>query len=182
MSDVLGTPATRRFVEYFGELGQRWGLPRDACRVHALLYLVAAPLQEAEIAAATDLDDPATREALAFLLDYQLVIGAASSGWRTGSDPWDMLASGLEQRRRRELPPALTLLRDCHREAVADGATSRTAVRQIARMLELVEGLAALDAQTHRLSPHLIRGIVGASGRAARFVNRAFGTNWRTRS
>jgi hypothetical protein len=35
--------ATHRFVDYFGELGPLWGLPSDACRVHAYLYLVARP-------------------------------------------------------------------------------------------------------------------------------------------
>jgi hypothetical protein len=89
-------------------------------------------------------------------------------------EPWDMLLSGLEERRRREIGPALATLRDCHRAALDDSANDRGMSLRISRLLTLVEDLAALDGQARRLSPRLLRGIVGMSGRAARLADRAF--------
>lgn len=176
MTGEATSPAVARFVDYFGALGQRWGLPAEACRVHAYLYLVARPVPESDLAAALRLDAAAFRDALAFLIEYRMVDRQAPASWRTDGDPWDMLLRGLEQRRQRELPAALSTLRDCHREALAEKAAGRSVAGQIGKVLELVEDLAALDAQAQRLSPRLLRGLVGISGRAARLADRAFRT------
>ena len=168
-------PAVQHFVDYFGELGPRWGLPADACRVHAYLYLVAAPVTEARIRTTLLLDAEQLTAALAFLIDYRMAERLGVARWRTSGDPWDMLLRGLEQRRRRELPAALSTLRDCHREALADGSGGRSTAAQIGKMLSLVEDLAAIDTQARRLSPRVLKGLVGVSGRAARFMDRAFG-------
>lgn len=176
MTAGSATPAIRRFVDYFGELGPRWGLPADACRVHAYLYLLASPTSETEIARALSMHAKSTAAALGFLQEYEMAARAGVSSWQTNGDPWGMLIRGLEQRRRHELPAALALLRDCHREASASKATRRTIAGQIGKMLALVEDLAALDAQVQRLPPRFVRGLVSVSGQAARFLERALGS------
>jgi DNA-binding transcriptional regulator GbsR (MarR family) len=167
--------ANRRFVDYFGELGARWGLPAHACRIHACLYSAARPLSEQTLAQALGLDAAQVADGVAFLLDYRMA-ERTGQGWRTSDDPWAMLAGGLEERRRRELAPALATLGACHREALSDGLTDPAAVRQMGKMLALAESLAALDAQVQRLSPQVLRGLVDVSSRAARFMDRTFGT------
>ena len=167
--------AMQRFVDYFGALGPRWGLPAAACRVHAYLYLVARPVPEGDIAAALELDGAELEEALGFLADYRMAEGSRGAAWHSSGDPWDMLLSGLEQRRRRELPEALSTLRDCHREALAAHDGGRAVAGQMAKMLALAEDLAAIDAGARHLSPQLLRGMVGLGGRAARTVDRIFG-------
>jgi DNA-binding transcriptional regulator GbsR (MarR family) len=169
------TPATQRFVDYFGELGPRWGLQREACRVHALLYLLGRASSEAEIGSALGLEAAACAEALAYLEVYRMVERATDGLWRTGGDPWDMLVSGLEERRRREIGPALATLRACRQAALDDTANDRAVSLRIGKLLALVEDLAALDNQTRRLPPQLLRGLVGLSGRAARLFDRALG-------
>jgi DNA-binding transcriptional regulator GbsR (MarR family) len=166
------TAAMRDFVEFFGEAGPRWGLPKDACRVHAFLYLSARACTETQIAAALSLSDGELREAVAFLADYQLIENAGGQTWRTSDDPWEAMMGGLEARRRREIPAALEALRQCRERAQADGQTPRTAQRQIARMNQLAEDVAAFDRGTQRLSPRLLRGFLALSGRAARLVGR----------
>jgi DNA-binding transcriptional regulator GbsR (MarR family) len=168
-------PAIARFVDYLGELGPRWGLPSDACRVHALLYVTATPMRGETIAHLLSLDDAAVGKALAFLGEYRLVTQAADGGWRTGSDPWDLMLTALNERRRRELPLALATLSECQQALRADGSAGVGPARQIARIRELVENLAAIDAQAQRFSPRTLRGFVEFSGRAAQFMDRAFG-------
>lgn len=179
MTADTSPPAVQRFVDYFGGLGSRWGLPAEACRVHAYLYLVAKPVPEEDIATVLSLEAEQLNNSLAFLVDYRMVNRLGSGRWRTSGDPWDMLLRGLEQRRRRELPSALSLLRECHRDALAEPAATQSVAGQIGKMIELVEDLAAIDAQAKRLSPQIVRGLVGILGRAARIMDRALGPKGR---
>jgi DNA-binding transcriptional regulator GbsR (MarR family) len=174
MSDAQPTLPMRKFVDYFGELGGRWGLDPDACRVHAWLYLLARPSAEGDIATALALDAPAVGRAVAYLAEWQMATRAGDALWSVGSDPWQMLFAGLEARRQRELEPALATLRECRALAARDSTT--TSVRhRIGQVLDLVEDLAAIDLQARRLSPTLVRRMIGLSGSAARFVDRLAG-------
>lgn len=169
------TPAMRGFVDFFGEAGPRWGLPATACRVHAYLYMLARPCLEIDIAAALSLDEPTLRGALDFLADYQMIASVPAGRWRTSADPWDAMFGGLEARRRREMPQALAVLRDCRAQARSDGATPRLAGLQIAKMLDLAEDLVAIDRQAQRLSPQTLRGLLTMSGRAVKMLDRFLG-------
>jgi hypothetical protein len=163
-------PAARRFVDYFGELGSRWGLPAEACRVHAFLYLVGSPADQARICAAIDSSQQAVDEAIAFLLDYRMIHVAGPAAWATGDDPWEMLTGGLAERRRREIEPGLATLRECHRLA---SQGDRGVALRIGKLLTLAEDLASLELQTRRVSPQVLRGLLGLSSRAARLLARS---------
>lgn len=175
MTTAAILPVSRSFADYVGDLGQRWGVPRDACRVHALLYVLAKAASENDLAEALDLKETEFEQALAFLVDYRLVDRVGTAMWRTGTDPWELLIKGLEERRRRELPEALVTLRECHAAAMADTPDERAAAQQIEKMLKLVEDLASLDAHMPRISPQLIGRVISTSGRAARIFDQTFG-------
>jgi DNA-binding transcriptional regulator GbsR (MarR family) len=164
-----------RVVEFLGHLGSRWGLPAEACRVHGYLYLVARPTTEVELGDALDLSDAVLDEALVWLADYRLAERAHPDAWRTDSDPWDLMLRALEERQRRELGPALDLLRECHQAALAERGQRRPVALQIGKLLELVEDLAAINTQAQRLSPTTLRQMVRLGGRATRFIDRTFG-------
>ncbi|TXL80338.1 hypothetical protein FHP25_04710 [Vineibacter terrae] len=175
MSAGTLSPTMRQFVDFLGELGPRWGLQADPCRVHAYLYLVGRPARQADIAAALGLDVDAVAAALAYLTRWRMASPADPDQWQVGGDPWEMLMSGLDERRRDEIAPALATLRACHAGALRDHAGSPSIARRIGAVLDLAEDLAAIDAQARRLSPQVLRRMVGLSGRAARFMDRAFG-------
>lgn len=165
------TAAEALFVDYMGGLGARWGLPEGACRAHALLYLVGRPMTAEDMA---EVAGPAGAEvALGFLADYRMAT-EGPNGWSTGDDPWAMLMSGLAERRRREVEPALTTLRQCQELAAAEGPAGRPAAIRIGRLLALAEDLAAIDAQAGRIPAGLLKGLVGFSSRAARLADRVF--------
>ena len=166
--------ATARLIDYLAELGPRWGLPADACRLHGYLYLMARRVPEPALGRALGLDEQTVTGALAWLQDYGLVDGGAD-GWRTGTDPWELVLTALAERRRRELAPALDLLRDCHRAALADGGDGPVVGAQIGKLRDLAEDVAAIDMQGQRLSPQTLRRIVGLGGRTARLIDRTFG-------
>jgi DNA-binding transcriptional regulator GbsR (MarR family) len=164
-----------RVVDFLGELGPRWGLPAEACRVHGYLYLAAKPLHEAELAEALRLSNAVLREALEWLADFGLIERDRSGRLRTEGDPWELMVRGLEERQRREAGPALELLRECRRAALAEGRSQRAVAAQIDKLLQLAEDLSALNAQAQRLSPAALRRMVGLGGMAARFLERTLG-------
>ena len=168
------TPALSESVKYLGELGTRWGLPEHACRVHGFLFLVARPVSRSELANTMEIGDLALDEALQWLTEYGLV-QCSGTDWRTGSDPWDLMLRALEERRRREIGPALEKLSTCQSNARRDTTTEPAVAGQIGKMLALAEDLAAIDAQARRMSPHTLRQIVGVGARAAKLMDRAFG-------
>ena len=172
---MLENKALEQFVLYFGELGMRWGLPSDACKVHAYLYVMGRPFTEKSVLNDLNIEKDKLKLALDFLIDYKMIKQAGELGYLTSEDPWEMLSSGLEERRRRELPLALETLSNCHQESVKKGVFKQTI--QIEKMLKLVESLATLDEQMQRFSPQFLRGFINVSSSAAQFMNRTFGPN-----
>jgi DNA-binding transcriptional regulator GbsR (MarR family) len=166
-------PAMRRLIDFLGELGPRWGLPAEPCRVHGYLYLTARPIETQQITRALGMSAAAVESALQWLVEYRLVERDASGAWRTQSDPWELMMRALEERRQRELGPALALLREC--QGNASGETDRVATLQIGKLVALVEDLAAIDMQARRLSPQMLRQMIGVGGIAARVIGRTFG-------
>lgn len=160
-----------RLIAWLGELGPRWGLPADACRVHGHLYFKAAPASAAELCEALGMEVADVADALDWLARDKLVHEVPPSQWRTSADPWELVTTALEHRRARDLPPALELLRCSRRDAVGDIVLAR----QIGRLLDLVEDLAAIDAQARRLSPAALRGLLGLGGRFARLIGPSAG-------
>ena len=163
--------AMERLLTWLGELGARWGLPADACRVHGWLYLSARAATEAEIAAATEVAPADTRSALDWLADHGLADTDQEGRWRTGDDPWELVMRSLERRRDRELGPALEILQASRRDARANPKLAE----RIDRLLALAADIAAIDAQARRLSSKSLRRLIGAGGRAARLIDQLLG-------
>lgn len=168
-------PSMGRIVDFLGDLGPRWGLPAEACRVHGYLYLAAKPITAAELRHMLDLSGAVLHDALAWLEEYRLVERVHTDTWRTDSDPWDLLVRALEERQRREIGPALALLRDCQQTALLERGPHRAVAAQIGKLLQLAGDLAAINAQAQRLSPRRLRQLVGFGGLAGRFIDRTFG-------
>ena len=163
--------ARQRILDWLADVGPRWGLPAEACRVHGWLYLSGRPADSRQLALATDLLPLQVADALQWLEQHRLAWRQPAGEWTTGADPWELLVRALEVRRERELGPALATLRSAAAEATAGSPLER----RIADLLGLVEDLAAIDAQANRLSPAALRRVIGGAGRAARLIDRAFG-------
>lgn len=159
-------------IDWLGQLGPRWGLPGDACRIHGLLFLVARPAAATEIAAALILEDEAVAEGLTWLSRDHLAV-EGPHGWSTQADPWMLVTQALEARREREMEAALAVREEWDRSWQNDDPVVG---RQARRLFDLVEDIAAIDAGTRRLSPEMMRTMIGLGGRAARLAERAFGS------
>ena len=162
--DSASEAARERLIAWLGELGPRWGLPSDACRVHGHLYLNGEAVSSPELSDKLGMSAEQVDEALAWLASRGLARQESAGPWSTGADPWELVTTALEHRRAHELGPALDVLRVSRRDAAADPILTG----RIACLLELVEDIAAIDAQARRLSPATLRTLLGAGGRVAR--------------
>jgi len=163
------TPAAARIVEWLGELGPRWGLPAQACRVHGLLYLLARPVPVETMAKRLGLDLTEVAQAVEWLANDRLA-RETPAGWATETDPWTLMMHALEVRRVRELVPASEVL-DAWRRG--SGEEDPLVAAQARRLASLVDDVAAFDAGARHLSPATVRRLVGFGGRASRLIDLA---------
>ena len=168
-SAALLTPAAASIVEWLAEVGARWGLPAEACRVHGLLFLLARPLPTSAISEELAVPVAVAEDALKWLRGEGLVDGGAN-GWTTASDPWALVMHSLQRRQRQELAAAQTVLEPWRRP---ESTENPAIARQARALLGLVDDIAAIDAGTRGMSPHLMRGLIGLGGRAARLVGKS---------
>ncbi|MEZ5669467.1 MAG: MarR family transcriptional regulator [Alphaproteobacteria bacterium] len=136
----------RTFVLHWGEMGTRWGVNRSVAQIHALLYLAERPLAADEIVAALGIARSNASNSLKELQAYRLVDlthvpGDRRDHFTARHDPWDMLLAIVDERKRRELDPAIAIIRTCAAEAEADAAISAVARRRLADMQHFLEEL-----------------------------------------
>ncbi len=171
-SAVDVTEPMRRFIDYFGELGPRWGIRAETSMAHALLYLAERPLDRDAVAAGVGIPKPRATAALRDLCGWEMATKGQDGRWRVGGQPWDLLFKALEARRRQEIAPALETLRACSADALADAETTTGVWQRIDGVRVLVEDLAAIDAHAQRLPRTLIPRLVRATGTASRLARR----------
>lgn len=136
------TPITERFVLHWGEMGARWGMNRSVAQIHGLLYLSSKPLSADEIMAALGLARSNVSNSLKELQSWDLVrvthiIGDRRDHFVAEQDPQEIFNRIVEGRKRREIDPTLTLLRDL--SSVAQDEEPGVVQERIDQMLEFVD-------------------------------------------
>lgn len=140
------TPVMQKFVLHWGEMGSRWGVNRTVAQIHALLYLAQEPLTAEDITETLGVARSNVSTSLRELQSWGLVkvvhvLGDRRDHFESMKDVWDIFLVIVEQRKRRELDPTLTTLRDCVLESEADRATAPEIKARIGATLEFLEQL-----------------------------------------
>ena len=137
------TPFQQSFILHFGEMGSRWGINRTVGQVYALLYLSEVPLNADHITDALSISRSNTSMALKELQAWRLVRlqhvpDDRREYFSAPEDIWEIFRTLLVERRRREIDPTLSVLRDVLISPPA-GADEQYAVTRMRDMLELIE-------------------------------------------
>jgi DNA-binding transcriptional regulator GbsR (MarR family) len=156
------TPVMEKYVLHWGEMGSRWGVNRTVAQIHALLYLAGKPLTADEIAETLGVARSNVSTSLKELQSWGLVKllhvkGDRRDHFEALSDLWDTFFAIAENRKRRELDPTLTVLREC----VLDGNEDESGPevqRRIEAVAQFLERLLSWYDQIRRLPrPALIK-------------------------
>ena len=140
-------PLTQRFVLHFGEMGSRWGINRTVGQIYALLYVSPKALNADELAEALAFSRSNVSMGLKELQSWNLVRlhhqpNDRREYFRAPDDVWAIFRTLAEERRKREIDPTLSMLRDALMEqpSVADDIHAQARMREMHDLIELMTG------------------------------------------
>lgn len=136
-------PLTQAFVLHFGEMGSRWGISRTVGQIYALLFLAEEPLNADDITEKLGFSRSNVSMGLKELSSWRLVKLQHKPGDRreyfsTPEDIWEIVRILAEERRKREIDPTLSMLRQALVETPAT-PVERHAQARMAEMHDLIE-------------------------------------------
>ena len=140
-------PLTQRFVLHFGEMGSRWGINRTVGQIYALLYVSPRALNADDIGEALAFSRSNVSMGLKELQSWNLVRlqhlpGDRREYFQAPEDVWAIFRTLAEERRKREIDPTLSMLREALMEGGVSGDDihAQARMRQMHDLIELMTG------------------------------------------
>jgi DNA-binding transcriptional regulator GbsR (MarR family) len=144
--------ARDRFISQWGVISTAWGINRTMAQIHALLLTSPAPLATDEIMAALQISRGNVNTNLRELVGWGLLRVVLRKGERreyfeAEKEVWKIFCTIVRERQRREIEPALAVLRECsERSAKLKGAEAEVFHRTMSDLGEFVSQAAgAMD-------------------------------------
>src|SRR5438067_1362292 len=137
--------ARDQFVTQWGTIGSAWGINRTMAQIHALLITAPGPLSTDEIMADLKISRGNAHSNLRDLVSWGLIRSVVRKGERkeffeAEKDVWKMFCIIIRERRRRELRPAMAVLKECgERTKQVKGAEAAAFNRQIKALADFLE-------------------------------------------
>lgn len=167
-------PSIEAFVVHFGEMGSRWGINRTVGQIYALLFVTDRPLNADEISTTLGISRSNVSMSLKELEAWQLVTLSRKPGDRreyytTLGSVWDIFKAVAAERRRREVEPTLSMLRqELLRTPASD--EERHALARMREMYELAEQANQWFDELQRLSPESMRQLMRLGSQVQKFL------------
>lgn len=161
MADL--TPVMKKFILHWGEMGSTWGLNRTVAQIHAMLYLSPTPLTAEEISETLGVARSTVSTGLRELQGWGVVrvvhqLGDRRDHFETIADIWEMFRMILRERKRREIDPALNILRDSVTDLRGESDDEYVAER-LNEMLEFFEVITTVYDQVEQLPTSTLRRV-----------------------
>ena len=180
------SPTTQKFVLHWGEMGTRWGVNRTVAQIHALLYLAERPLTADDIVETLGVARSNVSTSLKELQSWKLVrvthvLGDRRDHFLALQDVWEIFRVIVEERKRREIDPTLTMLRECAIEGTQDDALDGATLARMQTVLDFLEMLSATYDDVAHLPPQTLQRMLALGGKAARLVGPQRGKERKTK-
>lgn len=158
------TPASKKFILHWGEMGQAWGINRTMAQVHALLFISPEALDAEEISHLLDVSRSNVSTSLRELIAWGVIrrthqIGGRRDKFEALKDVMETFRVIMAERKRREMDPTLVLLENCIRDAKSGGPTEEYTRAQLEKMLEFLNMLGLWYAQIDQLPSPALKGM-----------------------
>ena len=138
-------PLTQRFVIHFGEMGSRWGINRTVGQIYALLYVSPKPLNADEVGESLGFSRSNVSMGLKELQSWNLVRlihqpNDRREYFQAPEDVWAIFRTLAAERRKREIDPTLSMLRDALMEqpSVTQDIHAQARMKQMHEFIELM--------------------------------------------
>jgi len=111
------TQSMHAFIAHFGEMGSRWGINRTVGQIYALLYLSKDPICVEDISKILGFSRSNVSMSLKELDSWRLLRTKYFQKDRKEyftvlGDVWEIFRTLVEERKKREIEPTLSMLRD----------------------------------------------------------------------
>ena len=137
----------QEFVLHFGEMGSRWGINRTVGQIYAVLFLCETPLNADEIVDKLGFSRSNVSMGLKELQAWSLVRlkhipGDRRDYFTTPDDLWEIVRTLVNERKKREIDPTLTKLRELQMQPPAseEDAHAHARIAELAELIELLTG------------------------------------------
>ena len=141
----------QEFVLHFGEMGSRWGINRTVGRIYALLFLSEDPLNAEDITDKLGVSRSNVSMGLKELQAWGLVRlrhlpDDRRDHFATPDDLWEIVRTLVAERKKREIDPTLTKLRELEMQARSGDAETdaqahaQAKIRELRELIELLTG------------------------------------------
>src|SRR6266403_4453274 len=138
------SPVQQKFILHWGEMGTRWGINRTVAQIHALLYISPKPLNAEEIAETLAVARSNVSNSVKELQGWGIVklvhvMGDKRDHFESMKNVWEMFRVVLDERKKREIDPTLSMLRECLLEAEKGGGTDKFTEQRLRELRSFFE-------------------------------------------
>lgn len=140
-------PLEQAFVLHFGEMGSRWGINRTVGQIYALLYLSPRPLCADDIVEQLGFSRSNISMGLKELQSWNLVRHMhlpddRRDYFNTPDDVWQIVRTLVEERKKREVDPTLSMLRELlmQQPTTEQERHAQDRIREMHDLIELLSG------------------------------------------
>ncbi|CUA86780.1 DNA-binding transcriptional regulator GbsR, MarR family [Chelatococcus sambhunathii] len=167
-------PLVQSFVLHFGEMGSRWGINRTVGQIYALLYVSPQPLCADQIVEALGISRSNVSMSLRELQAWNLVLlkhrpDDRRDFFTTPDDVWQILRTLAEERKKREIDPTLSVLREILMQKPGND-DERFAQERMAEMHGLIERLTTWYDDVKQLDTDRLAMLLGLGSRVTKFL------------
>ena len=168
------TPLAQSFVLHFGEMGSRWGINRTVGQIYALLFVSERPLNADEIAEALNFSRSNVSMGLKELDSWRLtklqhLPGDRREYFSAPDDVWLIFRTLADERKKREIDPTLSMLRDSLLISPTN-APDAHAQKRMAQMHELIELVTTWFTDIQRLDEQTLRQLMKMGAAAQKLL------------
>jgi len=152
------SPVQQKFILHWGEMGTRWGINRTVAQIHALLYISPKPLNAEELAETLNVARSNVSTSLKELQSWRIVrlvhvMGDKRDHFESMKNVWEMFRIVLDERKRREIDPTITILQECIEEAGKSRGADEHTEERLRELHRFFETTTAWYTQVAKLPP-----------------------------
>lgn len=167
-------PLVQSFVLHFGEMGSRWGINRTVGQIYALLYVSPSPLNADQIVEALGVSRSNVSMGLRELQAWNLVLlrhipDDRRDHFTTPDDVWQILRVLAEERKKREVDPTLSVLRELLMQKPST-SEERHAQARMAEMHTLIEQLTTWYDDVKKLEKERLESLLALGAKVTRLL------------
>jgi DNA-binding transcriptional regulator GbsR (MarR family) len=139
------------FIVQWGALGSQWGINRTMAQIHALLMTAPGPMSTDEVMADLQISRGNAHTNIKELVAWGLVrsivrIGERKEYFEAEKDVWKIFTIVARERKRREIDPALDVLRQCAADSkgikTPEGKAFHQQIKELEEFVKLASTLA----------------------------------------